>query len=186
MHHFADKDNEYRRIRVGELLADFRDLQTWIAEAPDTPDDMDDYYSEGWAALRQCALDGHHILNCGADTSVPQVRGGQEEQEKAELLQNHLDAFSRRHESHKIWLRQGAAQRWVAARFQILQGRRPHARHSAQLKACDRALRREYETITDEAVYNQLQASDIELGRWTGEDPSLRAVQRWLRSRRRA
>lgn len=103
---------------------------------------MDDYYSEGWAALRQCALDGHHILNCGADTSVPQVRGGQEEQEKAELLQNHLDAFSRRHESHKIWLRQGAAQRWVAARFQILQGRRPHAEHSAQLKACDRALRR--------------------------------------------
>ena len=38
--------------------------------------------------LRQCALDGQHILNCGADTSVPQVSvGGAEEQAKAELLQ---------------------------------------------------------------------------------------------------
>lgn len=46
---------------------------------------MDDYYTEGWAALRQCALDGQHILNCGADTTVPQTNGGPEEQEKAEL-----------------------------------------------------------------------------------------------------
>lgn len=48
---------------------------------------MEDYYTEGWAALRQCAIDGQHILNCGADTSVPQVRGGPDEQDKAELLQ---------------------------------------------------------------------------------------------------
>lgn len=39
-------------------------------------------------------------------------------------------------------------------------------------------------TITDEAVYQTLQASDIQYGRWTGEDPSVRAVQRWVRSRR--
>lgn len=48
---------------------------------------MEDYYTEGWAALRQCALDGQHILNCGADTTVPQANGGPEEQEKAELKQ---------------------------------------------------------------------------------------------------
>jgi hypothetical protein len=48
---------------------------------------MDDYYTEGWAALRQCALDGQQILNCGADTTVPQSNGGAEEQEKAELKQ---------------------------------------------------------------------------------------------------
>lgn len=38
--------------------------------------------------------------------------------------------------------------------------------------------------ITDEMIYNELKSSDITMGRWTDEDPSLRAVQRWVRSRR--
>jgi len=42
----------------------------------------------------------------------------------------------------------------------------------------------ELATITDESIYSELQASDVSMGRWTDEDPSLRAVQRWLRSRR--
>jgi hypothetical protein len=49
---------------------------------------MDDYYTEGWAALRQCVLDGQHILNCGADITVPQGNGGSAEQDKAELKQS--------------------------------------------------------------------------------------------------
>ncbi len=48
---------------------------------------MEDYYTEGWAALRQCAIDGQRILNVGADTRVPSVQGGPEEQAKAELQQ---------------------------------------------------------------------------------------------------
>jgi hypothetical protein len=80
-------DNEYRTARVAEILSDFRTLQYYIAAAPVDPPNPDDYYTEGWAALRQCALDGQHILNCGADTSVPEVSGGEEEQEKAELKQ---------------------------------------------------------------------------------------------------
>jgi len=79
--------NEYRQIRVADVLADFRTLQYYIASAPVDPDNMEDYYTEGWAALRQCAIDGQHILNCAADTSVPNVGGGPEEQEKAELQQ---------------------------------------------------------------------------------------------------
>ena len=79
--------NEYRVARVAEIINDFRTLQYYIAAAPVQPPVADDYYTEGWAALRQCALDGQHILNCGADTSVPEVRGGQEEQDKAELQQ---------------------------------------------------------------------------------------------------
>lgn len=39
--------------------------------------------------------------------------------------------------------------------------------------------------ITDEMIYNELQVSDISLGRWTAEDPSVRAVQRWRRLRPR-
>jgi hypothetical protein len=79
--------NPYRQERVGDILSDFRSLQYYIAAAPVNPDNMDDYYTEGWAALRQCSLDGQHILNCAADTSVPQARGGPDEQEKAELQQ---------------------------------------------------------------------------------------------------
>ena len=62
-------------------------MQLYIADAPCDPPNMDDYYTEGWAALRQCAIDGQHILNCAADTSVPQTRGGPEEQMRAELQQ---------------------------------------------------------------------------------------------------
>ena len=79
--------NEYRTARVAEVLSDFQNIQYYIAAAPVDPLNMDDYYTEGWAALRQCNLDGQHILNCGADTSVPQARGGPEEQAKAELQQ---------------------------------------------------------------------------------------------------
>jgi hypothetical protein len=79
--------NEQRTVRVADLLSDFRTLQYWIAAAPVEPENPDDYYTEGWAALRQCSIDGQHILNCAAETRVPRVRGGPEEQEKAELQQ---------------------------------------------------------------------------------------------------
>jgi hypothetical protein len=79
--------NEQRTARVADLLSDFRTLQYYIAAAPVDPQDQDDYYTEGWAALRQCSIDGQHILNCAAETRVPRVRGGPEEQEKAELQQ---------------------------------------------------------------------------------------------------
>jgi hypothetical protein len=72
---------------VAELLSDFRTLQYYIAAAPCNPLDMDDYYTEGWAALRQLAMDGQHILNCAADVTVPCATGGPEEQAKAELKQ---------------------------------------------------------------------------------------------------
>lgn len=81
------KVNDERTARVAELLSDFRTLQYYIAEAPVDPQHQDDYYTEGWAAMRQCSIDGQHILNCAAETRVPRVRGGPEEQAKAELQQ---------------------------------------------------------------------------------------------------
>jgi hypothetical protein len=79
--------NDQRAERVADLLSDFRTLQYYIAGAPTEPEHFDDYYCEGWAALRQCSIDGQHILNCAAETRVPRVRGGPEEQAKAELQQ---------------------------------------------------------------------------------------------------
>lgn len=79
--------NDFRTARVAEVLADFHSIQYFIAAAPVDPPSMDDYYTEGWATLRQCYMDGQRILNCGADTSVPETSGGTEEQAKAELKQ---------------------------------------------------------------------------------------------------
>ena len=79
--------NDERTARVADLLSDFRNLQFWIAGTPVEPDHPDDYHTEGWAALRQCYIDGQHILNCAADTRVPRASGGPEEQAKAELQQ---------------------------------------------------------------------------------------------------
>ncbi|KAH6627194.1 hypothetical protein B0J18DRAFT_465138 [Chaetomium sp. MPI-SDFR-AT-0129] len=180
----SDGYNNYRTARVAELLADFRTLQYYIAAADCNPADMDDYYTEGWAQLRQCALDGQHILNCAADVTVPRANGGPDEQERAELMQVLLDAYARRHEGQKIYLRQQAAQRWIQWRDQILAGGRPHSGNQAQLDVVDQQLRTELATITDEVVYADLQNSDLTMGRWTAEDPSLRAVQRWVRTRR--
>lgn len=79
--------NEYRTARVADLLADFRDLQLWISSAPTEPPIPEDYYTDGWTMLRQCAMDGQFILDCAADTQVPNPRGGEHEQRKAELKQ---------------------------------------------------------------------------------------------------
>lgn len=79
--------NEFRAARVAEVLNDFRTLQYYIVNAPVDPSNMDDYYTEGYAALRQCAIDGQHILDTGADTAVPLTTGGPDEQDKAELKQ---------------------------------------------------------------------------------------------------
>lgn len=78
--------NPYRTIRVADILSDFRTLQHYIAAAPVGPPTADDY-GEGWAELHRCAAYGQHILNCAADTAVPQAKGGPLEQDKAELRQ---------------------------------------------------------------------------------------------------
>lgn len=79
--------NSFRQARVADVLDDFRTLQYYISATPADPPSMEDYYTDGWATLRQCAADGQNILACAADTSVPSSKGGPGEQEKAELQQ---------------------------------------------------------------------------------------------------
>ncbi|CZT00741.1 uncharacterized protein RAG0_08660 [Rhynchosporium agropyri] len=180
----ADGLNDERTARVADLLSDFWTLQYYIAAAPVDPENQDDYYTEGWSALRQCYIDGQHILNCAAETQVPRARDDPEEQAKAELQQVMLDAYSRRHEAQKIYLRQGAAQRWIVWRDQVLQGDSPHAGYQELLSNCDAQLRVELAAITDDSIYSEMRSSDYQMGRWLLEDPSLRHVQRWVRARR--
>ena len=52
-----------------------------------------------------------------------------------------LDAYARRHEGQKIYLRQAAANRWIERREQILGGHRPNSGNSSALRANDQQLR---------------------------------------------
>lgn len=52
-----------------------------------------------------------------------------------------LDAFARRHEGQKIYLRQAAALRWVEWRDSVLASHRPHSGNASQLASCDTQLR---------------------------------------------
>lgn len=52
-----------------------------------------------------------------------------------------LDAFARRHEAQKIYLRQAAAQRWIEYREQILVGGRPNSKNQVLLRQVDNQLR---------------------------------------------
>ncbi|KKA30950.1 hypothetical protein TD95_001321 [Thielaviopsis punctulata] len=184
--------NQYRQMRVAHLLTEFRTLQHYIANAPQTPNDMTEYYTEGWTALRNCHADGQHILDCAADTSVPTPNGGPDEQSKAELQQIHLDAYSRRHMGQKIYLRQQAAICWIERRANILQGCKPTAATKPHLAANDQQLRNvrlsfalipDLAAITDEYVYQQLYMADIAGNQWVNEDPSLSRVTRWIDTR---
>lgn len=122
-----------------------------------------------------------------------------------------LDAFARRHEGQKIYLRQAAAERWAERRAQILGGGRPSSSNRGAVRANDEQLRvvrillppstrrtsrnvnkerrhltptQELSSISDQEIYTELQASDISMGRWTAEDPSPRRVLRWIAARR--
>ncbi|XXG94204.1 hypothetical protein Hte_000457 [Hypoxylon texense] len=175
--------NDYRAARTTELLDDLKTLQYYIAAAPVDPPNTDDYYTEGWSALRQCSVDGQYILNVAQDSTVPYAAGSEAHQAMAELKQVLLDAFARRHQAQKIYLRQTAAQRWIEYRDAVLQGGRPNSSNREQLRACDEQFRSELSEITDEAIYLELRTSDTNMGRWVTEDPSLSAVLRWLRTR---
>ncbi|PHH68699.1 hypothetical protein CDD82_340 [Ophiocordyceps australis] len=181
-----DGFNECRSARVFEILmVDFRVLQHHIASAPSHPQNTDEHNCEAWTALRQCASDGYYILECASSMKFPVAQGGNEEQSKAALRQNLLDAFSRRHEAQKIYAKQCVAKKWVEARRNILKGRRPHSSIQPQLQAYDAQLRAELAAVTDEYVYNVLASLDQSKGRWTVEDPSLHSVKRWLRQQGR-
>ncbi|KFY79166.1 hypothetical protein V499_01799 [Pseudogymnoascus sp. VKM F-103] len=154
----ADGLNDARATRVADLLSDFRALQYSIVSVTCDSPRPDGFYTEGYAALRQCSVDGQHVLNVAADTRVPTGRSGPAEQEKAELTQVLLDSFSRRHEAQKICMRQSAAMRWVAWRDSVLL--RPDPSHVPALVSGDQALRAELATVTDENIYNLLRNSD--------------------------
>lgn len=71
-------------MRVAEIMADFRNLQYYIAQIQANPP-PEDYYLEGYTLLRACVIEAQAILAspyaCGA-AEHPQ---GEPETEKSQL-----------------------------------------------------------------------------------------------------
>lgn len=57
----------------------------------------------------------------------------------------------------------------------------PHRLLKKQLRRL--TSKQELSSISDQEIYTELQASDLSMGRWTAEDPSLRSVLRWIAAR---
>ena len=91
------------------------------------------------------------------------------------MIRVHLDASTRRFQAQKIYLHASAAHRWAQYR-----GTEPMDREGPQTSTADAFLRAEIGLITDQAVYAQLRAADLQAGCWVGEDPPLRFILRWM------
>ena len=81
--------NDYRATRISEVFSDFISLQHLIASAPIEPSPSETCYPKGWLVLRQSLLDGRHVLECAADTTVPS------EQNKEDLKRVELRRYVR-------------------------------------------------------------------------------------------
>lgn len=77
--------NQARAMRVAEIVADFRNIQHFIANIRANPP-AHEYYEEGYAVLRQCAEKAQALLSqpFTPESSSPQ---GNEDQEKLQLRQ---------------------------------------------------------------------------------------------------
>ncbi|KAI9849893.1 MAG: hypothetical protein M1837_000107 [Sclerophora amabilis] len=179
----ADGLNGQRALRVAQVMSDFRNLQTHIAQVRAEPVDPDEFYEDGYALLRQCAVEAQALLAASFNESMLQAGpDGNEEQKKMQLQRILLDASTRRFQAQKIYLCTAAANRWISSRAAILQGQKPHAGHVPALQSVDSELRSMRATITDERVWTELRTEDYHAGRWINDDPSLASVQQWLRS----
>ncbi|KAI4720468.1 hypothetical protein E4T48_03361 [Aureobasidium sp. EXF-10727] len=135
-------------MRIAEILSDFRHLQHHIANIRANPS-AEDYYEEGYCVLRQCAADAQALLAQPFDCQGPEPNGDSEE-EKTQLQRIMLDASIRRFKVQQIYLKAGAALRWVNSRNAILGANRPQTIHAPalqQITSTMRALRKRIRTM---------------------------------------
>ncbi|KAF2841895.1 hypothetical protein M501DRAFT_998098 [Patellaria atrata CBS 101060] len=79
----SDGLNEARAMRVAEIISDFRNLQHYIAQINASPS-AEEYYLEGYALLRQCAVEAQSVLAQPFSASAASPRGDSE-MEKQQL-----------------------------------------------------------------------------------------------------
>ncbi|KAI9778454.1 MAG: hypothetical protein M1839_008100 [Geoglossum umbratile] len=176
----ADGMNDFRAVRIAEIMNDFRTLQYYISQTKANPTRPEEYYEEGYVILRQCVADGQAVLSSNFNASDPVASSANGDREKAQLQRIMLDASARRFQAQKIYLRAMAATRWANSRAVILQGQKPQAGHFPSLQATSEGLRAELAAISDQKVHSDLLTVDYHAGRWIQEDPPLSSILNWV------
>ena len=77
--------NDFRAVRIAEIMNDFRTLQYYISQTKANPTRPEDYYEEGYMVLRQCISDGQAVLSSNFNAGDSTSSGANGEQEKAQL-----------------------------------------------------------------------------------------------------
>jgi hypothetical protein len=80
----TSSDNDARAMRVAEIMADFRNLQYYIAQIQANPP-PEDYYLEGYALLRACVTEAQAILASPYAYGAGSHPQGEPETEKSQL-----------------------------------------------------------------------------------------------------
>jgi len=77
--------NDFRAVRIAEIMNDFRTLQYYISQTKANPTRQEEYYEEGYVVLRQCVADGQAVLSSNFSAGDPVASGASGEREKAQL-----------------------------------------------------------------------------------------------------
>ncbi|EMC92137.1 hypothetical protein BAUCODRAFT_277169 [Baudoinia panamericana UAMH 10762] len=171
----TDGLNQARAMRVAEIMADYRNIQNFIAAIRASPS-AEEYSEEGYVILRRCVAAAQALLQ----QPFQPLNGGHRdaEQDKQHLRRIIMDAAVRRFRAQKLYLQATAALRWINSRAAILQGQRAHAGHGPALQQIRSTLRAELASITDQRVELSLRSADTSAGKWLAEDPSLQQIVR--------
>jgi len=66
-------------MRIAEIMADFRNLQNYIASIRAGPS-AEEYNEDGFVLLRRCESDARTLLQQGFNVAAPGQRGDEEQQ----------------------------------------------------------------------------------------------------------
>lgn len=149
--------NHARAMRIAEIIADFRNIQHFLASIRTNPS-ADEYNEEAYIVLRQCAANAHALLAQPFNPLTPSPQGDEEAERSALQQSVHnaasalvphtdcenriiLDASLRRFKAQQIYLRASAALRWVASRHAILGGQQAQPVHQPALQQILNTLR---------------------------------------------
>ncbi|CAF9937041.1 hypothetical protein IMSHALPRED_010996 [Imshaugia aleurites] len=171
----ADGLNEARALRVTEVLRDYQNIHSRIAQFQ-ANSTQEEYNEIGYSSLRQCHTEARALLNAPYPPEMLYPPSAPNEAEKRQLQRVIIDASARRFLAQRIFLRASAAFEWVQRRQSILQG------NLQALRQADTALRDKFAAITNERITNAFRTADQQAGYWLHDDPSLQTILGWIRS----
>lgn len=183
----SDGKNEARTLRILEILADYRALQShingFITRADAQPSTEAEGRLPGYTLMRQVASEAEPVLSTYYEEEA-KLPTSDTEQQKIQLRRLVLDVSVRRFQVYKLYLRAAAGMRWIVHRRLVLgQTLNPNIQNTA-FAFIETRLWQDLQGITDAVVMSELRAADQRKDYWLDEDPDLALVLAWIRRQR--